>query len=342
MGLIAYIKSLFILQLLVGFVFVVSGLIINFIQLCTCVLWPIDRQLYRKINTRLSYSLWSQLVMLLEWWSGTECTIFTDQATASKVLAKYELLKVPLIGWTWYFLEIVFCKRKWEEDRDTVFKGLTQLKDYPEFMWFLLYCEGTRFTPKKHEISMEVAESKGLPKLKYHLLPRTKGFTTTLSCLKGTVSAVYDVTLNFRDKKVPTLLGIVSGKKYMADMNIKRYPVEEIPEDEKECATWLHELYQRKDALQEHYEKEGSFPGPTIKPPRRLWTLLNFLFWATLLLTPLLNFACGVFVSGSPLLIVGFLIFCIIASIAVRRLISVSEVNKTGSTYGKMEGKKEN
>lgn len=54
---------------------------------------------------------------------------------SSKVLAKHELLKVPLIGWTWYFLEIVFCKRKWEEDRDTVFKGLGQLKDYPEFMW---------------------------------------------------------------------------------------------------------------------------------------------------------------------------------------------------------------
>lgn len=51
---------------------------------------------------------------------------------------------------------------------------------------FLLYCEGTRFTEKKHQISMQVAESKGLPQLKYHLLPRTKGFTTTLHCLKGT------------------------------------------------------------------------------------------------------------------------------------------------------------
>lgn len=51
---------------------------------------------------------------------------------------------------------------------------------------FLLYCEGTRFTEKKHQISMQVAESKGLPHLKYHLLPRTKGFTTTLHCLKGT------------------------------------------------------------------------------------------------------------------------------------------------------------
>ncbi|KAA8588313.1 hypothetical protein FQN60_001507 [Etheostoma spectabile] len=383
MALLAHLKSLFILQLLMGFVFVVSGLIINFIQLCTCILWPINKQLYRTINCRLAYSLWSQLVMLLEWWSGTECTVYTDQATvdkfgkehvitilnhnyeidflcgwtmcerygvlgSSKVLAKHELLKVPLIGWTWYFLEIVFCKRKWEEDRNTVFKGLSRLKDYPEYMWFLLYCEGTRFTETKHQISMQVAESKGLPKLKYHLLPRTKGFTTTLQCLKGTVTAVYDVTLNFKDNQTPTLLGIVNGKKYKADLSVstkRTFLVQmRVPpgEDEQECAIWLHKLYQEKDALQEFYKKEGKFPGPTIIPPRRPWTLLNFLFWATLLLSPLINFACGVVVSGSPLLIIGFIIFLIIASIAIRRLIGVTEVKKTGSSYGNPEAKKQN
>lgn len=67
-----------------------------------------------------------------------------------------------------------------------------------------------------------------------------------------------------------------------------------------------------QDALQEMYNKEGKFPGPTIIPPRRLWTLLNFLFWATLLLSPLINFACGVVVSGSPLLIIGFILFLIV------------------------------
>lgn len=51
------------------------------------------------------------------------------------MLAKRELLYVPLIGWTWYFLEIVFCKRKWEEDRDTVIEGLRRLANYPEYMW---------------------------------------------------------------------------------------------------------------------------------------------------------------------------------------------------------------
>ncbi|MEQ2209320.1 hypothetical protein XENOCAPTIV_028471, partial [Xenoophorus captivus] len=65
MALLAYVKSLFILQLLMGFVFVVSGLIINFIQLCTCILWPINRQLYRRINCRLSYSLWSREYFML-------------------------------------------------------------------------------------------------------------------------------------------------------------------------------------------------------------------------------------------------------------------------------------
>ncbi len=64
MALLAYLKSLFILQLLMGFVFVVSGLIINFIQLCTCILWPINKQLYRRINCRLSYSLWSREYMI--------------------------------------------------------------------------------------------------------------------------------------------------------------------------------------------------------------------------------------------------------------------------------------
>ncbi|KAI1899100.1 hypothetical protein AGOR_G00058010 [Albula goreensis] len=209
-------------------------------------------------------------------------------------------------------------------------------------MWFLLYCEGTRFTEKKHQISMQVAESKGLPKLKHHLLPRTKGFTTTLACLKGTITAVYDVTLNFKDKKNPTLLGIINGQKYRADLSVRRFPVEDIPDDEKECADWLHKLYQEKDALQEHYEKEGRFPGPTIIPPRRPWTLLNFLFWATLLLSPLINFAWGVFISGSPLLIIGFFLFIIVASVAVRRLIGVTEVKKTGSSYGNQEAKKEN
>ncbi|XP_066507436.1 1-acyl-sn-glycerol-3-phosphate acyltransferase delta isoform X3 [Hoplias malabaricus] len=220
MGLLGLLKTQFLCHLVICYVFLLSGLIVNLVQICTLPLWCINKQLARKLNCRLAYCVSSQMVAVLEWWSGTECTLYTDPESylyygkenaivilnhnfeidflcgwtfcerfgvlgSSKVLAKKELAYVPIIGWMWYFLEIVFCKRKWEDDRRTVTQSLKRLQDYPENFWFLLYCEGTRFTEKKHKISMEVAEKKGLPKLKYHLLPRTKGFCVTVQNLRG-------------------------------------------------------------------------------------------------------------------------------------------------------------
>uniref|UniRef100_A0A8I5NI89 1-acylglycerol-3-phosphate O-acyltransferase n=1 Tax=Papio anubis TaxID=9555 RepID=A0A8I5NI89_PAPAN len=220
MDLAGLLKSQFLCHLVFCYVFIASGLIINTVQLFTLLLWPINKQLFRKINCRLSYCISSQLVMLLEWWSGTECTIFTDPRAypkygkenaivvlnhkfeidflcgwslserfgllgGSKVLAKKELAYVPIIGWMWYFTEMVFCSRKWEQDRKTVATSLQHLRDYPEKYFFLIHCEGTRFTEKKHEISMQVARAKGLPRLKHHLLPRTKGFAITVRSLRN-------------------------------------------------------------------------------------------------------------------------------------------------------------
>jgi len=79
MGFIAFLKTQFIVHLLIGFVFVVSGLIINFIQLCTLVLWPINKQFYRRVNCRLAYSLWSREYAWRRhevWGWGGECFLF--------------------------------------------------------------------------------------------------------------------------------------------------------------------------------------------------------------------------------------------------------------------------
>ncbi|KAB0404655.1 hypothetical protein E2I00_017568 [Balaenoptera physalus] len=141
---------------------------------------------------------------------------------------------------------MVFCTRKWEQDRKTVSESLLHLRDYPEKYFFLIHCEGTRFTEKKHQISMQVAQAKGLPSLKHHLLPRTKGFAITVRSLRNVVSAVYDCTLNFRNNENPTLLGVLNGKKYHADLYVRRIPLGEVPEDEDRCAAWLHKLYQEK------------------------------------------------------------------------------------------------
>ncbi|XP_063047559.1 1-acyl-sn-glycerol-3-phosphate acyltransferase delta [Engraulis encrasicolus] len=371
MALLQVLKGQVLCHLLILCVFVVSGLIINLLQLLTLPLWGASKQLARKLNCRLGYCISSQMVWLLEWWSGSECTLYTNPDSyrlygnenaivilnhafeidflcgwtfcdrfgvlgSSKVMAKKELSYVPLIGWMWYFQEIVFCKRKWEEDRRNVAESLQNLRDYPENFWFLLFCEGTRFTPHKHHISMEVADSKGLPRLKHHLLPRTKGFWVTVQNLRGTVSAVYDSTLNFRNNETPTLRGVLSGKKYHADLYVRRIPLDSIPEDEAECAAWLHKLYQEKDSFQEHYVQSGRFPGPVLSPPRRCWSLLNWILWAGLVLGPLLLLLLRLLQSGSTLTIVTTLAICIAVSGAVHWMIGQTEIKKS-SGYGNKE-----
>ncbi|XP_059215396.1 1-acyl-sn-glycerol-3-phosphate acyltransferase delta [Centropristis striata] len=371
MGLLQLLKSQFLSHLIICYVFLVSGLIINLLQICTLPLWWVSKQLARRLNIRLSYCVSSQLVALLEWWSGTECTLYTDPKSyqlygkengivvlnhcyeidflcgwtfcdrfgvlgSSKVLAKKELSYVPIIGWMWYFLEIVFCKRKWEEDRRTVAQSLQNLHDYPENFWFLLFCEGTRFTAQKHQVSMQVAESKNLPKLKHHLLPRTKGFWVTVQNLRGTAAAVYDSTLNFRNNEMPTLLGILNGKKYHADLYVRRIPLESIPEDEAECAAWLHKLYQEKDSFQEHYTQTGRFPGPTVSTPNKPWALINWLFWACLLVYPLGLLVAQLISSGSMLTILASVALCSAASLGVRWMIGQTEIGR-GSNYGNKE-----
>lgn len=62
----------------------------------------------------------------------------------------------------------------------------------------LLYAEGTRFTKEKQEASVKFAQSKGLPELKEHLLPRTKGFSVGLPHFRHNLPAVYNVQLAFK------------------------------------------------------------------------------------------------------------------------------------------------
>ncbi|CAL8359648.1 unnamed protein product [Boreogadus saida] len=368
MGLGECLKSQVLCHVLISYVFLASGLLVNLLQLCTLPVWWLNKSLARRINCRLGYCISSQAVALLDWWSGTECTLYTDPKMyplfgnengivvlnhsfeidfmfgwsfcerfgvlgSSKAVVKKELAYVPVIGWMWYFTELVFCTRKWEEDRITVPQSLQKLRDSPENYLLLLYCEGTRFTAQKHRISMEVAETKGLPKLKHHLLPRTKGFWVTVQNLRGSVAAVYDLTLNFRNNETPSLLGLLRGKKYHPALYVRRIPLESIPEGEAECAAWLHKLYQEKDGFQEQYIQTGRYPGPIVSAPRRLGPLINWLCWSALVLFPLGAFLVSLFSSGSTLTILASLAFCYGASLLLRWMIGQTEISRS-SGYG--------
>ena len=49
----------------------------------------------------------------------------------------------------------------------------------------LLFPEGTRWTPSKHEASLKIAREKGYPEYRRMLLPRTKGFALSMQLMKG-------------------------------------------------------------------------------------------------------------------------------------------------------------
>lgn len=60
MGLLQLLKSQFLSQLIICYVFLVSGLVINLLQLCTLPLWLVSKQLARRINVRLGYCVSSR------------------------------------------------------------------------------------------------------------------------------------------------------------------------------------------------------------------------------------------------------------------------------------------
>lgn len=64
MGLWQVLKSQFLCHLIICYVFLVSGLIVNVLQICTLPLWLLSKQVARRINIRLGYCISSRKLVL--------------------------------------------------------------------------------------------------------------------------------------------------------------------------------------------------------------------------------------------------------------------------------------
>ncbi|CAF0861640.1 unnamed protein product [Didymodactylos carnosus] len=364
-------QTFFLVQGLLGYVFIISGLIVNFLQLCSLVVWPFSRQLYRKINCRLATLIWSQLTFLNQWWSYSDCVLYIDPKDleylkhehsicltnhkypidwllgwviaqrigllgGSKIVGKKSLSQLPIVGWTWMFTESIFLKRVWETDKNILYEDVQRiLGDYPKdyYFNFLMTCEGTRFTEKKRVESMKVAKEKGLPELKHHILPRTKGFTLIMQGAKGKISGVYNFTLAFTPDSAPPLLTtLIKGQACKAECYIKRIPVTEIPyEDEKKCAEWLHKLFQEKDQIYDYFDKHKTFEGldlPKVYVPRNYNDLIIELFWTIVIGIPSIFLLIRFLWTSSLTAQIIFLVIVIASIMGVRRMIDVATIKK--------------
>lgn len=126
-----------------------------------------------------------------------------------KAYAKKVIQYIPTVGWAWKFAEFVFLERSFDKDREIIGRQIKEIMDYPDPVWLLLNPEGTRFTEKKHEASIQFARERGMVELKHHLIPRTKGFTASLPQLRGKAT-VLDIQLAI-SKDSPVSLALVSS-----------------------------------------------------------------------------------------------------------------------------------
>ncbi|XP_009615949.1 1-acyl-sn-glycerol-3-phosphate acyltransferase PLS1-like isoform X1 [Nicotiana tabacum] len=280
----------------IGLLFLLSGLIINFIQALLFILVrPCSKNMYRRINKEVTELLWLELIWLFDWWANVKVELYTDQETyglmgkehalvisnhrsdidwlvgwviAQRVgclgstiaLAKKSLSYLPVLGWSMWFSGYISLERSWAKDENTLKSGFQQLNDFHQPFWLAVFVEGTRFTHTKLLAAQEYATSAGLPIPRNVLIPRTKGFVAAVSHLRSFVPAIYNITLAIpKDKPRPTLLRMLRGCSSVVHVRVERRLMHELPEDESGIAQWCKDVFVVKDTLLDRHLVTGTF-----------------------------------------------------------------------------------
>ncbi|KAF5745690.1 1-acyl-sn-glycerol-3-phosphate acyltransferase 5 isoform X1 [Tripterygium wilfordii] len=178
-----------------------------------------------------------------------------------KYVLKSSLVKLPIFGWAFHILEFIPVERKWEIDEARMRRMLSTFKDPRDSIWLALFPEGTDFTEQKCLRSQKYAAENGLPILKNVLLPKTKGFCVCLEDLRGSLDAVYDVTIGYKHR-CPTFLDNVFGvEPSEVHIHVQRITLDKIPLSEEKAAAWLIERFQLKDQLLSDFSSQSQFPN---------------------------------------------------------------------------------
>lgn len=307
-----------------AYVFIASGLIVSLVCLIlTLLLWPCAKTTYRKVVCWLGYSVLGQMVWLCKDWATLDVVLFGEPSTyeqfgkesgllicshrgdldwvagfivgmyynflhAIRSLPKRSIIYVPGFGQLVWALEYPFLKRNYATDQNTIAKFSDIYNKYPYPIQVAIFCEGTRYTVEKHKLAMKYAQEKGLPVLKHHLVPRTKGFAVLAEHFKpgGKFTAVYDIGFAYRNwpgKYLPSFLDMLLGRKVELLYYMRRFPMESLPEGHEKLQRFCYQLFEDKDKAYEYFLKHNTFPGPQQPIPphsRKLWFLrFNALFW---------------------------------------------------------------
>lgn len=308
-------------------VFITSGFVVNAVQLLTVVfIWPISKSAYRKINAPLVRMHWDQLIWLVEWFAGIKVRIFGDQEYYDKYCGKEKMICIcnhksdvdwllgwcfahrfdclgltkclmkksnafiPVLGWTWWFMEYTFLDRNWEKDKATLTKSFKAMNEFELPFWMVNFCEGTRYTAEKNAEARVFAKSRGYHEPEMTLFPRSKGFVATMHGLRKSVASVACTTFAFPEGKQPNFLSLLTGVGGEVHLLVRRYPIETLPQSDEQLGQWLRERWVEKDKLLSAFARNDCFTAGDLAgknmievvKPRRPISVVITLFWNVL------------------------------------------------------------
>ncbi|KAG2674931.1 hypothetical protein I3760_13G160800 [Carya illinoinensis] len=261
-----------------GIILILSGLIVNLIQAVLYILVrPISKNMYRRTNKVVAELLWLELVWLFDWWAGFKVELYTDSETFQLLGKEHALLicnhrsdidwlvgwvlaqrtgclgstlaimKKEIIGWSMSFSDYVFLERSWAKDKGTLQSGFQKLEDFSLPFWLALFVEGTRYTEEKLLAAQRYAASRGLPVPRNVLIPRTKGFVSAVTHMRSFVPAIYDCTVAVsKNQPRPTMLGICRRQSSVMKVQIRRHPMQELPETADGIGQWCKDQFVTK------------------------------------------------------------------------------------------------
>lgn len=197
-------------------------------------------------------------------------------------------------------LNFIFLHRNWEKDKRKFGYRLERLAYGKSPFSLVIFPEGTTLCADGKEKCKIFADNNSLSLPEHTLIPRVTGVQFALNTLGKHIGGIFDFTLGYAGTSPSQYPEDTFGLKSLffdgkapplVHCHVRYHPIDSVPyEDPDKFSKWLYQIYSDKEAMMEHFYREGRFPGTRsfpinpAKPHSMIIITLASLFCTILLL----------------------------------------------------------
>ncbi|KAI8138966.1 acyltransferase-domain-containing protein [Fennellomyces sp. T-0311] len=177
-----------------------------------------------------------------------------------KYFVKDSLKWLPFFGWGMWLADFLFVRRDWTRDQRRIERTFASIKRLHTPVWIMSFAEGTRFTHQKLKECQMYASQHGYSIMHNVLLPRTRGFVACVNGFRNShVKYIYDFTIAYNHRLkgnleefnvAPDMVRLHVrhlADEYQFHVNVKRFAIKDLPDNDEQLAAWLRKRYVEKD-----------------------------------------------------------------------------------------------